>query len=90
LSSEAVLAEVRAILADVIGDDFLLDEELTADTSFNEDLEIESIEFVALAEQLTERYGSQVDFVAWMGEMELDDIIALSVGDLVDFIVANA
>lgn len=78
------------MLAEVIGDDFLLDEELTVDTSFNEDLEIESIEFVALAERLTERYGSQMDFVGWMGQMELDDIIALSVGDLVDFIVANA
>ena len=65
-SPEEVLAEVRTLLVDVIGDDFLLDTEIELDTSFNEDLELESIEFVALSERLLERYGAQVDFVAWM------------------------
>jgi acyl carrier protein len=36
-----------------------------------------------------ERYGSQVDFVAWVAEMDLDEIIALTVGELVDFIVTS-
>jgi acyl carrier protein len=88
-SPEEVLAEVRTLLVDVIGDDFLLDTEIELDTSFNEDLELESIEFVALSERLLERYGAQVDFVAWMAEMDLDEIIALTVGELVDFIVSS-
>jgi acyl carrier protein len=88
-SPEEVLAEVRTLLVDVIGDDFLLDTEIELDTSFNEDLELESIEFVALSERLLERYGAQVDFVAWMAEMDLDEIIALTVGELVDFIVTS-
>ncbi|HEY7938251.1 MAG TPA: acyl carrier protein [Acidimicrobiales bacterium] len=88
-TSDEVLAEVRTLLVDVIGDDFLLDTEIELDTSFNEDLELESIEFVALSERLLERYGSQVDFVAWMAEMDLDEIIALTVGELVDFIVTS-
>lgn len=88
-TSDEVLAEVRSLLVDVIGDDFLLDTEIELDTSFNEDLELESIEFVALSERLLERYGSQVDFVAWMAEMDLDEIIALTVGELVDFIVTS-
>ena len=88
-SPEEVLAAVRTLLVDVIGDDFLLDTEIELDTSFNEDLELESIEFVALSERLLERYGAQVDFVAWMAEMDLDEIIALTVGELVDFIVTS-
>ena len=88
-TSDEVLAEVRSLLVDVIGDDFLLDTEIELDTSFNEDLELESIEFVALSERLLERYGSQVDFVAWMAEMDLDEIIALTVGELVYFIVTS-
>ena len=88
-TSDEVLAEVRSVLVEVIGDDFLLDTEIELDTSFNEDLELESIEFVALSERLLERYGSQVDFVAWMAEMDLDEIIALTVGELVDFIVTS-
>jgi len=88
LQAEAVLADLQEILADVIGEDFLLEDDLTMETSFDEDLQLESIEFVALAEKLLERYGEQVDFVSWLATMELDEIIALTVGQLVDFVVA--
>ncbi|HEV7760951.1 MAG TPA: hypothetical protein VGO78_18225, partial [Acidimicrobiales bacterium] len=52
-------------------------------------LELESLEFVALAERLLDHYGGQVDFVAWLATMELDEIISLTVGSLVAFIVAS-
>jgi acyl carrier protein len=87
-TSDEVLAEVRSLLVDVIGDDFLLDTEIELDTSFNEDLELESIEFVALAEKLQQHYGAGVDFVGWISKKELDQIIALTVGELVEFISA--
>ena len=57
------------------------------ETSFEKDLELESIEFVALAEKLQERYGKSVDFVGWLSSKELDEIIGLTVGELVEFIV---
>lgn len=85
-TGDLVLDEVVAIIADVIGDDFLLDVEVTAGTSFNEDLAMESIEFVALAERLQDRYGGNVDFVAFVGGMNLEQIMALTVGQLVDYI----
>ena len=90
-TQQAVLAAVTEMLTEVVGEDeLLMVDEVTMDTSFNDDLEMESIEFVALAEELTERYGEQVDFVSWLAEMELDDIIALTVGQPVDFVAANA
>ena len=89
VTPESVLADLERILVEVIGDDLLLDGPLTMDTSFDQDLQLESIEFVALSEKLLETYGEQVDFVSWLAEMELDDIIALTVGQLVDFVVAS-
>ncbi len=89
-TAETVLADLQTMLLEVIGEDFLLEDELTMDTSFDADLQLESIEFVALAEQLLERYGEQVDFVDWLAGMDLDQIIALTVGQLVDFVVAAA
>ena len=88
----SVLADIGEILVEVIGEDLdlLLGGDLEPATSFNDDLELESIEFVALAEKLLERYGEQVDFVGWLATMELDDIIALTVGQLVDFVVSAA
>lgn len=85
-----VLAELERILVEVIGDDLLLDGPLTMDTSFDADLQLESIEFVALSEKLLEAYGEQVDFVGWLAELELDEIIALTVGQLVSFVAAQA
>ena len=90
VTSEQVLADIERLLIEVIGDDLLLDGPLTMETSFDEDLQLESIEFVALSEKLLETYGEQVDFVGWLAEMELDDIIALTVGQLVEFVTAQA
>lgn len=85
-----VLAELEVMLDEVIGDDLLLDGPLTMETSFDEDLQLESIEFVALSERLLETYGEQVDFVGWLAEMELDEIVALTVGQLVRFVARAA
>lgn len=90
VTPESVLAQLEEMLVEVIGDDLLLDGPLTMETSFDQDLQLESIEFVALSEKLLETYGEQVDFVGWLAEMELDDIIALTVGQLVDFVATNA
>jgi acyl carrier protein len=85
--TEEVLGEVRDVLADVIGEDYVSELDIDMETAFRADLDIESIEFVAMGEVLRERYGDRIDFVEWLTTMELDDIIALTVGELVDHIV---
>ena len=84
-----VLEVVQRMLVDVIGPEYLIGLTIDLDTAFDADLELESLEFVALAERLLDYYGEDVDFVAWLATMELDDIIALTVGDLVTFIVTS-
>jgi len=88
-SHDEVVADLTRMLGEVVGEDELaMLDEITVATSFNEDLELESIEFVALAELLMEHYGERVDFVAWIAEMELEQIIEMTVGELVAFIVS--
>jgi acyl carrier protein len=82
---EAVLEEVRAVLIEVIGEDYLHEVPLTMDTSFENDLELESIEFVALAERLQERYPD-INFVNWVADMQVDELMTLRLGQLVEFI----
>ncbi|MFD7834651.1 acyl carrier protein [Streptomyces sp. NPDC059761] len=81
-----ILAEITGMLVEILGDEFLLAEEVTMSTSFNEDLALESIEFVALAELLHERYGSEVDLMGFLAEKDMDAILAMSVGELVTHI----
>jgi acyl carrier protein len=88
VGAETVLATVAKLIEEVLGEDYLLDQEITMETSFSEDLELESIEFVALSERLEDHYGDRVDFVSWLSEKELHEIIGLSVGELVDYITS--
>lgn len=84
----AILADIAAMIEEVIGEDWVQETPITMETSFVADLEVESIELVALSEKIQARYGEAVDFPSWLSGMELEAIIALTVGQLVDYIAA--
>ncbi len=86
MDADAILADITRMLAEVIGEDFLLGVDIDMDTAFSGDLELESIEFVALAGVLKEHYGPAVDFVGYLADMDVFDIIGLTVGQLVTHI----
>lgn len=88
-AAQAVLAEVTAILVDVIGANVLLHSDVGMHTRFQDDLCLESIQFVILAEELRARYR-KVDFIGWLAGMDLDALVALRVGELVDLIISSA
>jgi acyl carrier protein len=85
-SSEAdILAAVSAMLRDVIGEEWIQTKVIDMSTTFSQDLEVESIEIVQLAEKIQEKYGA-IDLPSWLASKDLDEIIGLTVGDLVKFI----
>jgi acyl carrier protein len=86
---DQILTEVRAMLTEIIGAEYALSLDIGMDTSFDADLEVESIEFVKLATMLTERYGDRVDFVAFLAAKELDEIIEMTVGEVVTYIAGR-
>jgi acyl carrier protein len=84
---EEVLRRVAALIREVVAEPWVEDVPIHLETSFSRDLELESIEFVALAERLQNEFGRQVDFTGWLADKELDEIIGLRVDEVVDFIV---
>ena len=88
LTNDEILKAVEQALVAIAGDEILVTGPVTMTTSFNADLELESIEFVALAEKLQQHYGAKIDFVGWISTKELDQIISLTVGELVEFIAS--
>jgi acyl carrier protein len=82
-----VLDVVRTLIAEIIGEEYLLDLAIDMDTSFEDDLEMESIEFVKLGARLTEHYGGSVDFAGFLADLDLDEIISMRVGTVVGHIV---
>ena len=83
--TDGILNEVTRVIREVVAEDWVMDAPIATETTFNE-LELASVEFVAVAEGLTKVYGSKVDFASWLSSMELDQIVKLTVGDLVAFI----
>ncbi|WP_371106085.1 MULTISPECIES: acyl carrier protein [Streptomyces] len=83
----AVLAEISGMLRTMLDEYGLDDIEVTMETRFTEDLELESIDLVTLAGSLETRYGRQVNFAEFVADLELDEIIDLTVGQLVEYVV---
>jgi acyl carrier protein len=85
-SEEVILDYVKRHLGAVIGDPELLSTEITMETKFSSDLELESIEFVALASRLRTEFGDCVNFVEFLATKNVDDVVSLNVGDVVRYV----
>jgi acyl carrier protein len=72
----AALAEVTGLDAAAIAPASRLDDELR----------IDSLEFATLAEALRNRYGDQIDLIGYVTRLDLDQLIALAVADLVSYL----
>ncbi|MGH3826950.1 MAG: acyl carrier protein [Pseudonocardiaceae bacterium] len=87
-ASDVMLRELSGMLREVLGEYELgADSEITAATTFFGDLELESIDLVVLAGHLEARYGSRVNIAEFIATLELDEIIGLTVGRLVDYVL---
>lgn len=86
--SAALLNEVIALVRAAINEDWILDMEMDADTSLNRDLEIESMDFVAIANLMQQQYGDVLDIAAWLSGKDIKQLVNLTIGDLASH-VAN-
>jgi acyl carrier protein len=85
-SRDVVFTEIADMLRKVLAELGVDDAEITEQTSFNEDLELESIDLVTLTALVSERWGEPVNLAEFLADKDLDEVIALKVGDLVDFV----
>ncbi|MFY1637916.1 acyl carrier protein [Solwaraspora sp. WMMB335] len=84
---ETILAEISEMLR-VVLPAIEPDDEITMDTSFRDDLEMESIDVISLAGRLQARYGDSVNFAQYVASLDMDSLRALRVGELVEHITS--
>ncbi|WP_158894085.1 acyl carrier protein [Amycolatopsis anabasis] len=84
-----VFATVVGLLGEIIGDVELVGFDITRDTTFHEDLQLESIDLVTFAGILTEHFGTGVNLADHLAEKDLEEVIELRVGDIVDYVAAR-
>jgi len=84
--NEEILAIVIAKIRSTIREDWIEDFDIGPETRFNDDLELESIEFVKIADAIQAHFGTELDITGWLSGKSIQELIGLSVGDLTDFI----
>jgi len=85
---EPLLAEMIALLRTVTGEDSRWADEITSGTRLEGDLYLDSLEVTALCELAAEAYGERLDLAGFVSGLDLDQIIGLTVGDLVAQVAA--
>ena len=78
------------MLREVTGEGPRWVERIGPDSRLEDDLQLESLELAALGELLKHRYGAGVDLVGYLAGLDLDQLIAVTVGDLLALLPAPA
>jgi acyl carrier protein len=83
---ELIFEQLKQFISEIIGFEYVEELNITMESVFTKDLEMDSIEIVAFAEKVKGKYGEKIDFVGWLSGMDMEEIISLSLGRIVTFI----
>jgi acyl carrier protein len=86
---DEVVAQVAAMVRDLVGDEGTWRDEIGPHTRLDGDLFLESVELAELADALTRRYGERVDLTAFVAQLGIDEIIALTVADVAGYVAEH-
>ncbi len=84
-----LFAEVVSMLQGVTGEGGGWVAGITPGTLLDRDLQLDSMEFAALGELLRSHYGDQVDLPAFAAGLEIDQIIGLTVADVLAYVASR-
>lgn len=86
LNHEELFTLLRGFITEVIGAEFVEEMDITPDSSFTKDLEMDSIEIVSFSEKIKAHFGDQIDFTGWLSSMDLDELINLDLRMIINYI----
>lgn len=81
-----VFTVLKGFITEVIGEEFAEDLDISPASSFTRDLEMDSIEIVSFSEKVKAYFGEHIDFTGWLSSMDLDELIALNLNDIIRYI----
>jgi acyl carrier protein len=84
-----VFPDLKAIIVEIIGADAAEFIEITEESAFVGDLEMDSIQIIQFAEIVNEHYGNEVDFVGWLSKKPIQWLVDLTIGDVATFIESS-
>jgi acyl carrier protein len=86
LNHEELFTLLKGFITEVIGAEFVEEMDITPESSFTKDLEMDSIEIVSFSEKIKAHFGDQIDFTGWLSSMDLDQLIDLDLSMIINYI----
>lgn len=86
LNHEELFTLLKGFITEVIGEEFVEEMDITPESSFTKDLEMDSIEIVSFSEKIKAHFGDQIDFTGWLSSMDLDELINLDLSMIINYI----
>ena len=86
LNDQELFVLLKDFITQVIGEEFVEEMDVTPESSFTKDLEMDSIEIVAFSEKIKMHFGDQIDFTGWLSSMDLDELINLDLRMIIAYI----
>jgi hypothetical protein len=88
MTKALAIQAIRDAVHQVVGEEWAQEMVIEADTTLSGGLELDSIEVAKVIEIMLKRFPA-VDFESWFGQMSMELITGLTVGDIAEFIVAS-
>lgn len=86
LNNEEIFTILKSFITEIIGEEFADDLDISRESSFTRDLEMDSIEIVSFSEKVKSHFGEHIDFTGWLSGMDLDQLINLKLDDIINYI----
>ncbi|MBB6498061.1 acyl carrier protein [Pedobacter cryoconitis] len=86
LNNDEIFGLMKQFITEVIGEEFVEEMDITPQSSFTKDLEMDSIEIVSFSEKIKAHFGEQIDFTGWLSAMDLDQLINLNLEMIINYI----
>jgi acyl carrier protein len=85
-ADDMTVAGMVGALAAATGDESLLSAGISTATRLEADLWLDSLDLTALCAVLRDRYGTAVDLAGYIVGLDIDELIGLTVGDMVAYV----
>ncbi|MDR2587094.1 MAG: acyl carrier protein [Coriobacteriales bacterium] len=82
----SIAAQIVDIVIEIIGEDAASFLVFTKESSFINDLEMDSIQVIRLSKRVNELYGDQVDLIGWLSKRPVNELLTLTIGDVSSFV----
>lgn len=86
MNHDELFTLLKGFITEVIGAEFVEEMDITPESSFTRDLEMDSIEIVSFSEKIKAHFGDQIDFTGWLSSMDLDQLINLDLSMIINYI----